>query len=58
MNKSYPQAISKIFDIEGLIWGFDIEVIGPATYVCGEDAASTFGITIGHLFSNKGADAY
>jgi hypothetical protein len=55
MDKSYP--ILKIFDIEGLIWSFYIEVIGPATYVRGEDAASTFGITIGHLFSKKGADA-
>ncbi len=55
MDKSYP--ISEIFDIEGLIWSFDIEVIGPATYVRGEDAASTFGITIGLLFSKMGADA-
>ncbi len=55
MDKSYP--ITKIFYIEGLIWSVDIEVIGPATYIRGEDAASTFGITIGHLFSTKGADA-
>jgi hypothetical protein len=57
MDKSYP-TISKIFDIEGLIWSFNIEVIGPATYIRGEDAASTVGITIGHLFSKKGADAW
>jgi hypothetical protein len=58
MDKSYP--ISKIFDIDGLIRSFDIEVIGPATYVtvCGEVAASTVGITIGHLFSKIGADAF
>ncbi len=54
MDKSYP--ISKIFDIEGLIWSFYIEVISPATYVRGEDAVSTLGIKIGHLFSKKGAD--
>ncbi len=56
MDISY--LISKIFDIEGLIRSFNIEVVGPATYVCGEDAASTVGITIGHLFSNKGADVF
>jgi hypothetical protein len=55
MDKSYP--ISKIFDIEGRLWSFDIEVIGQATYVRGEDAASTVWITIGHVFSKKGADA-
>ncbi len=55
MDKSYP--ISKIFDIKGLIWSFNIEVIGPATCVRGEDAESTFRITIGNLFSKKGADA-
>ncbi len=36
MDKSYP--ISKIFDIESLIQSFNIEVIGPATYVRGKDA--------------------
>ncbi len=36
MDKSYP--ISKIFDIEGLIWSFYIEVIGPATYVRGANS--------------------
>jgi hypothetical protein len=41
MDILYP--ISKIFDIKGLIWSFDIEVIGPATYVCGEDAAQRLG---------------
>jgi hypothetical protein len=55
MDKSYP--LSKIFDIESLIWSFDIEAIGQATYVRGEDAASTVGIMIGHLFSKKEADA-
>ena len=39
MDKSYP--ISKIFDIEGLIWSFDIEVIGPATYVRSANSAQT-----------------
>ena len=39
MDKSYH--ISKIFDIEGLIWSFDIEVIGPATYVRGANCART-----------------
>ena len=46
MDRLYP--ISKIFDIDDLIWSFNIEVIGPTTYVRGEDAASTVGITIGH----------
>ncbi len=55
MDILYP--ISKIFNIEGLIWSFDIEVIGPTTYLRGEDAASTVGTTIEHLFSKKGADA-
>ncbi len=39
MDKSYP--ISKIFDIEGLIWSFDIEVIGPATYISSANSAQT-----------------
>jgi hypothetical protein len=55
MDKLYP--ISKIFYIKGLSWSFNIEVIGPTMYVCGEDVASTFWIMIGHLFSKKGADA-
>ena len=39
MDKSYH--ISKIFDIEGRIWSFDIEVIGPATYVRSANFAQT-----------------
>ncbi len=35
----------------------DIEGIGPAMYVP-EDSASTVRMTIGHLFSKKGADAF
>ncbi len=52
MDKSYP--IFKIFNIEGLIWSFNIEVIGPATYVCCEDAASTVGITIATFSVRRG----
>jgi hypothetical protein len=52
MDKLCP--ILKIFDIDGLILSFDIEVIGPATYFCGEVAASTVWRTIGHLLSKMG----
>jgi hypothetical protein len=40
------------------MYNFYIKGIGPAMYVPKDAAASTVRMTIGHLISKKGADAF